>query len=59
MNNNECLICGKVTAFSVANYSGYTCECGQRYEWEEHLAIVLSDEQLAVLRKHAEDRRDG
>ena len=59
MDENTCLICGKTTTFKQSNYSGYVCECGQRYEYEESLQIVLTPAQIEWLRQMPKERSDG
>jgi hypothetical protein len=59
MDENKCVICGKVTKFQFSIYDGYTCECGQRYEWEESLQIVLTPAQIEWLRQMPKEKSDG
>jgi rubrerythrin len=52
----ECDICG--TTFSMPSYGGGDCPmCGQAYEYEEAHRIVLSEEQLALLRLAWKEKR--
>jgi hypothetical protein len=55
MDENTCLICGEITTFEQSNYSGYVCECGQRYEYDESLRIVLTPSQIEWLRQMPKD----
>lgn len=46
-----CIICGAENEVRDSNYRGWTCDCGQRYEWDECHMIVLTTEQIDALRK--------
>jgi ribosomal protein L37AE/L43A len=55
MDEITCIICGHHTSFERSNYDKWTCPgCGQFYEYDETLMIVLTPEQLDILRKYAE-----
>jgi hypothetical protein len=59
MDENTCLICEKLTKFESTNYSSYVCECGQKYEWDESLKIVLTPEQIGWLKKMPKEEPNG
>ena len=51
MTDITCDICGYYEKFERSNYGPWTCpECGQRYDWDETLMIILTPEQLELLR---------
>jgi DNA-directed RNA polymerase subunit RPC12/RpoP len=52
----DCEICTtEVAVGDTQKYSGVHCpKCGQEYGYDEGLAIVLTEEQKLVLRKHQE-----
>ena len=51
-NPSTCVICEQVTP-DTPDYSDWACgNCGQKYEYNEGHAIVLTPEQLVVLQQH-------